>query len=442
VVALWAQAQKDIENSSAATAADIQKVADTVGGPLGQDLAAQLRTMQSIKTETDTIGKLTQDRTDLEAAQQKTVMQRQTSDRLQAASAMMRGFANADADYARQQARTVENTSYAAIQRVEEDKNRLVQFNQQIQGSDLQNKLSDLQKSQTQYGQNRTASEQLVAGQVAAAPTNALAADLAAQLAAMHDQDLKKKDADTLAIDNLQTEIRLSQRQAQIDAFNMQSEMIAVTRAHEDKMAGYAAEDANIARARQLSDRDAQIAQFNTESLRLAEDQRYNDAITGNEAAVAAQQQLLDADKQRLSDLQQTAAAYDSVDASLAGILANIGTAAKSLGETSSLANYPGTGAIRRLASGGTVPIGGQAFVGEAGIEHLLMTPHGAVVTPMGGSGASVGGGVSITIGAINGGMSDDQIAAVTRQFNQALRDAVRKLGTAGRTQSRALGLA
>ena len=441
VVALWAQAQHDIETSSANTAADIQKVADTVGGPLGQNLAAQLTAMQSIKTETAAIAKLTQDRTDLESAQQATTTSRQTADRAKAASDMMRGFANADADYARQQARTIENTSYAAIQRVEEDKTRLLQFNQQIQGTDLQNQLVDLQKQQQSTVWQRTAGEQLLGAQVQAAPTNAQAAASSPRnLAAMHDRDLMQKDEDARAVDALQTKIRLSQRQDAIDSFNLQSEIISTTRAHEDKMAGYAAEDAAIARARQLADRSAQISQFNTESLRLAEDQRYQAAIKGNEEQVAAQQQLLDADKQRLSDLQQTAAAYDSVDASLAGILNSVSSAVQSLGQVSSLANYPTTGAIRRLATGGTVPFGGQALVGEEGMEHLLVTPQGAVVTPLSTRPASEGGAVVVNIGTINGGMSEGQIDAVTQQFNTALKRAVKNAANAGSNQRRAVG--
>lgn len=58
-----------------------------------------------------------------------------------------------------------------------------------------------------------------------------------------------------------------------------------------------------------------------------------------------------------------------------------------------------GGGRNNKLADGGFAPVGWSGTVGEEGMERMIVTPHGALVTPMsGGGGSSSGGGAPAVI--------------------------------------------
>jgi tape measure domain-containing protein len=458
----WGQAQGDIRTGASGFADDMQRVTDIIGGPLGaaygRILQAQYQSARINEQIVSTQSAITQ----LDTAHQATVDQRTAADRASGRQQTMQGWADQASDQARQRrqqagaqgiqdAQSAENRGYTGVTRSFQDRQRALQFSQQVQGTDLQNQLADLQQQQTRTGYQRTAQEQLVSAQVKGAGTNEAAAQLAANLAAMHDRDLLQKDADTKAIDDLQEKIRLQQKQANLDSYNLETEQIQAQRAHEDRMAqlddqataqqrNAQAEDEAIQESRTARDQAHQMELWQVEDSRAAEDAAYQqqkasleERLTGLQAEKQAQDDLITTLQQMIGLMGQFG---DAGQTALSQLVS--GTQGMLTGE--SKASHPTGGWIPKLAAGGTVPIGGQAFVGESGIEHLLMTPKGAVVTPMGSAPAASGGGVVVNIGTINGGMSEDQIADVTQQFNQALRDAVRKAGTASRAQSRALG--
>jgi tape measure domain-containing protein len=389
----YAQLLTDVENKTGDLAADTQKVADIVGGPLANAYAqAAVASAQMTAAEAET--------TRLTREHDATVKRRAADDQAASRAQTMAGWAQQDAAAAmqrRQQAAqdaladrtTAENARYTGVSRSEQDRSRALQFSQQLQGTDLQNQLVDLQKNQQSTVYQRTAAEQVEEGQARTAGTNQQAAPLQAELAAMHDRDLKQKDADTKAIDDIQARIRLQQRSAALDSYNLESETIRETRKHEDIMAGLAAQSAaqqrTFAREQQAEQehqqaiaRSAQLQQWQEQDKRQAEDAAYQAAIDAQSRIKEDAQASLDAAQQAIQVWQQTG----QVIASAAN------GAASSMQSLLQATQIPeGSGAIRRLggmAAGGTLLPGESTIVGDA--PGGIPTPYTEQVTNRGGA--------------------------------------------------------
>jgi hypothetical protein len=443
-VGLWARGIQSIAANTGDLAAIQRQIGDAVGGPLAANLNRQLDLMNDQARIADRIGQLTQRKADLQDQQQETATARQDADRARQYRQMMQSFADADADYARQQARARETTAFTGTSRGFEDRTRQLQFSQQIQGTDLQNALVDLQQRQQNQVYNRTAQEQAVAGDVKIAGTREQAAAFAASLTMMHERDLKQKDADTKAIDDIQARIRLQQRSAAVDSYNLETERIQSTRAHEDRLAGLDAEDRAIARQRQLRDRADQAAQFNLEGERQAEDRRATAALKAIDDEIAGQQRLAEATKTQLDGVQALLGLTQQLGVAIAGVS---GTAQSQL-QGQSLAQFPTTGAIRRLggmAAGGTLLPGEGAIVGDApggGITPYTerVTNRGGIVTitPLANRPAAQGGAptINLNLGDVSLMLSEQDKAEI-RAFVAAKIDRAR---TSGRAFGKSIG--
>ena len=349
----WGQAQGDIRTGAAGFADDMQRVTDIIGGPLGAAYGRILQAQYQSARINEQIVSTQSAITALDKSHQATVDQRATADRQAGRDQTRQGWADQASDRARQQqqqrqqqanqdAQNAENRGYTGVTRSFQDRQRALQFSQQVQGTDLQNQLSDLQKAQTQGGYNRTAQEQLVAGQAAGAGTNQAAGVFSAQLAAMHDRDTMQKDADAAAIDALQEKIRLQQKQANLDSYNLETESIQAQRAHEDRMAQLSdqataqqqnAQAENDAIQEQRTERDQahQEQQWQLEDTRASEDAAYQqqkasltDHLTGLQAQKQAQDDLMTSLQQMIGLMGQFG---DAGTAALSQMVASAGSA-------------------------------------------------------------------------------------------------------------------
>jgi len=442
----YATLLNDIINHTGDLAADTQKVADVVGGPMAEAYAQAARASATIAATTVETTRLTKEHDAV-------VKQRAADDQASSRAATMAGWAQQDAQAAmqrRQQAaqnalqdqQTAENARYTQVQRDEQDRQRQLAFSQQVGATDLQNQLQDVQKRQQTTGYQRTAQEQLVSANVGAAGTNAQAAAIAAQLAALHERDLKQKDADTKEIDAIQEKIRLQAKQAAVDSYNLETETIREQRKHEDIMAGlaaqgtaqqrtFAAEQQAESEHQQAIQRSTQLQQWQEQDQRQAEDTAYQAALDAQKAIADSAQASLDAANQAITAWQQTGQVIASAAAGA--------TQAASLLQSQPLANYPNTGAISRLgghAAGGIIPLTEPySVVGERGPE--IISAPGYTVTPAQQTAALLGGNtfnIGVTVNA--GGDDDAVVAEAMRRFETRLRSALR----AGRDARKARG--
>jgi tape measure domain-containing protein len=101
-----ARVQRDIRTHSGDIAADIQKVADTVGGPLGQALATELHAYSDIQQSVERINQLTERKNALEREHTAILQQRQQADAADARQQTLTQRAEQDAATARERAHT------------------------------------------------------------------------------------------------------------------------------------------------------------------------------------------------------------------------------------------------------------------------------------------------------------------------------------------------
>jgi hypothetical protein len=352
---------------------------------------------------------------------------------------------------------TTENSAYTEVQRQEQDRQRQLQFSQQVQATDLQNSLTDLQKQQQSTGYQRTSQEQVQAGVVSSASTNQGAAAAAATLSLMHEQDLKQKDLNTKAIDDIQLQIREQAKQANLESYNLQTETIAAQRKHEDAMAGFTAEGTALSRQQQAAAQAHTIAQWQIQDTRLAEDAKYNaakDANTKEQAAQTILGQTAQADlgtaQQALTVWQQTqgvVAITAGQAASAAQVLYNVQTAGLSTSTGVPYSQFPAPG--QSHSAGGNVS--GWGIVGDtpggdmSGAEAVYGTytviPHDQSVRAgliSGSSGGSTAPAmtVNLNLGDVGLMLSDADKAEINALITAKLNKA-RKAGT---NLTRALG--
>jgi hypothetical protein len=445
-----------IENHTISLDAATQMLAADIGGPMADAYAKAAVASAQMAAATSETTRLTKEHDAV-------VKQRAADDQAASRAQTMAGWAQQDAAAAmqrRQQAAqdaiadrtTVENARYTGVQRGEQDRSRALQFSQQIQGTDLQNALVDLQQRQQNQVYNRTAQEQAVEGGVKIAGTREQAAALAASLGAMHERDLKQKDADTKAIDDIQARIRLQQRQAALDSYNLETETIREQRKHEDIMAGLAAQSVaqqrTFAREQQAEQehqqaiqRSTQLQQWQEQDQRQAEDAAYQTAIDAQAKIKEDAQASLDAAQLAVQVWQQTGQV-------ISGAASGVASQVSSLLNAQSLAQFPTTGAIRRLggfATGGFAPIGSEFYVGDgpggvvtANTEKVTLTSAGAMVTPLATRPAAQGGAptVNLNLGDVSLMLSEqdkDEIKA----FVQGKIDKAR---TSGRAYGKSIG--
>jgi hypothetical protein len=355
---------------------------------------------------------------------------------------------------------TAENDRYTGVQRDEQDRQRQLQFSQQVQATDLQNKLTDLQKSQQDTGYQRTSAEQVQAATVQSAGTNQGAEAAAATLSLMHEQDLKQKDLNTKAIDDIQLQIREQAKQANLESYNLETETIGEQRKHENVMSGLSAQQTAQSRtfqAEQLAEsehqqaiaRSTQLQQWQEQDRRQAEDAAYT-------AAIAAQNTIKDTAQASLDSANQSILAWQATGVVISTAAQDFGAATSAAAATLSQLQYTQQTAGLSTKAGvpfNQFPAPGQfhadghpismtepySIVGEQGPE-IIHAPGMAVVPAMqtaammGGSGG--GTTVNLNFGDV-GLMLSDADKAEIRAFITAKLNAARKAGT---NLSRALG--
>lgn len=416
---------------------DLKTVAAT-GGEIGQNAVQWLQAQQQINAATrENVQLQDQMKSATEQATQRQ-RDRQDQDLLTAANNLKRDRAiqdyNQTMQYAFQsqqrqiQADTnAEDIKYTGISRAEQDKQRALQFSQQVQATDLQNQLADTQKAQQEQIWQRTAAEQLVAANVKAAPNNAAAAASAAQLAGLHDQDLLQKDINTKTIDNLETQIREEAKKANLDSYNLATETLQAQRAHEDAMQrinersqqlaineqNESNREQHQAEVNQRADQDAAIR---LAAIRLSQDRALEDWQKGA-------QKEIDLNNGRIKTAQDEQGALDSLlNVAISG-MNEFGTSALGIVNSLNIAvgnkpiqspNIGTSSAIRRLGGhymGGTIPSNEMlSLVGEGPGGQILpsteiISAPGSTVTPMAllarlGVGQKSSGGISIGISA------------------------------------------
>jgi hypothetical protein len=410
--AAYAKLLTDTINHTGDLAADTQHVADIVGGPMADAYGKAAAASAQMAAAQVTITQLT-------AAHTQVVAQRAAADQASSRAATEAGWAQQDATAAMQQRQqaasnaladrsTAENDRYTQVQRDEQDRQRQLQFSQQVQATDLQNKLTDLQKSQTQQGYNRTSSEQVQAAAVGGASTNQAAGAAAATLSVMHNQDLAQKDLNTKAIDDIQLQIREQAKAANLESYNLQTETIQQQRQHENIMAGLSA---------QLQDQ------------RQAEDATYTAAIAAQNTIKTSAQSALDLANQALSVFSATGVVID-------GIAQSVGASAASA-QNNYAANPTYTRTLGTHAAGGIIPLTeGASLVGERGPE-IIHAP-GMAVVPATQTAAMMGGmTVNLNLGDV-GLMLSDADKRDIKAYITAKLDAARKAGV---NKSTALGI-
>jgi hypothetical protein len=339
---------------------------------------------------------------------------------------------------------TAENDRYTQVQRDEQDRQRQLQFSQQVQATDLQNKLTDLQKSQQSTVYQRTSQEQVAAAGVAGATTNQDAARQAATLAAMHNQDLAQKDLNTKAIDDIQLQIREQAKAANLESYNLQTETIQQQRQHENVMSGlsaqstaqqrtFAGEQLAESQHQQAIARSTQLQQWQEQDKRQAEDATYTAAIAAQNTIKTSAQASLDTANQALSVWQATGV-----------VIASAASSAATAAQNNYAANPTYTRTLGTHAAGGIIPMTEPySLVGEQGPE-IIHAPGMAVVPAMQTAAMMNGGGTTVTIGSINIGSQRDEeatIKAAVAQFETRLRTALRDAANAGRKKSLSLGV-
>jgi hypothetical protein len=471
----WAQGLQAIRGQTDGLAAAQQRITETIGGPLATNLNAQLDHMNALAQANTRINDLTQRRTELEKQHADVVAQRQQQDQADSRTQQRAQFAQADADRARQQQRTVaqqgiqdqqraENTAFTQVSRANDDRQRALTQQQALAARGLGHQLEDAQTAARTTDAAGTARQQLLEAGAAAATTPGAKVQASEQAAIETEFNQRRREQSASAIDDLQRQI---EKQAEVSSdalYDLETERIAAQRAHEDRMANL--QDQSDALQRTYAEQDAAIAdqraaqqeadfehRAGIEDQRAAQDAMFTTATASIDAEIAKYQELATAEQQALASLQQAfnlmAQGSDAIGASLTAALTTA-TKAQSLLNATSLANYPTTGAIRRLAGGGMIPVGGTAIVGDAnggGItrysEHVTVTPAGAIVTPIGGGGDSGGGAVTINLGGLTVTSGDrqaiiretlDQVAAMLNAaFDAAARgDTAHKAATGG----------
>jgi tape measure domain-containing protein len=467
---------KDIQDHTGDVAADTARLAAIVGGPLANAYAQAARASARITAATAETKRLTD-------AHDKTVAQRQADDQAASRAATIAGWAQQDAQAAmqarqtaaqnrlqdaqtaaqnrNQDQQTAENSRYTGVSRDEQDRQRALQFSQQVQGTDLQNKLADLQKSQQNTTYNRTAQEQLVQSDIRVAGTSQAAAPLEAQLAGMHDRDLAQKDLDNKAIEGIQLQIREQAKQANLESYNLETETIRESRKHEDIIANLAAESTAQQRSfaaqgtaqsrtfaaeqqaesehQQQIQRSAQLQSWQLQDQRAQEDAAYKTAIDAQAKIKDDAQASLDAAQQALTAWQQTGQVVASAATSASALTAAGGSVTGTAGSGRRLGAY---------AAGGTIGMGEEGIVGDppgGGVsgyeEQVRVTPQGAIVTPLAAKPTG-SGGISLSFGDLNVtvGDGDAWMDQARRAFEQRLQQVKRELLNANGKHARATG--
>jgi hypothetical protein len=437
---------QDIENHTGSLADDTAKLAQIVGGPLAQAYAQAAVASAQITAANSQIGVLQAQQKTADKAHQDALagIQQQGQAAQQASQAAQQALQAQQqaAQRANQDAQTGENLRYQGVQRNEQDRQRALQFSQQVQGTDLQNQLQDLQQRQQSTVYQRTSQEQLVSAQVKGAGTNEQAAQLAANLAAMHDRDLLQKDADVKAVDELQTRIRLQAKQAALDSYSLETETIQEQRKHEDIMQGL--QDQATEQQRMFQDAGAALSaqsqqqQQSIQDATAAENQKYQSEKDANQAAIDAQNAIKDAAQASLDTANQAVTVWQQTGQVISDAASSAASASSML-NAQSLSQFPNTGAISRLgghAAGGVIPMTEPlSIVGEQGPE--IISAPGYHVTPAPQTAQLLGSTVNLNLGDVALVLSDADKEDI-RRFVQAKIDAARKTG---RAQSRALGL-
>jgi hypothetical protein len=443
----WARVLQDIRTHTGDIAADEQKVADIVGGPLGANLKTQLGIMADQAATADQINMLTARKKTLEDAHADQTTTRQQQDQADQRSQTMVQWSQQDAANRLQDKQNVENDRYTQVQRDEQDRQRALQFQQQVQATDLQNKLTDTQKQQQSTIYQRTAQEQVQSATVKGAGTNEQAAAGAAVLATMHDQDLAQKDLNTKAIDAIQLQIREQAKKSNLDSYNLQTQTIAEQRVHENRMKQYTDEGTAAQRQAQADARAHQIALWQIQDTRAAEDKMYQNAIDSIDKEIAADQKIATEEADRLKAVQQLATLATSADDALGGAASHAIDIANAINGANP-AGSPATGSqgqtyIRKLggfANGTDFAPGGEAMVGENGPERVIL-PRGARVIPAPQTAAGVGAGsttiVNLNLGDVSLMLSEADKADIHTYVQEKIRAAQR----AGRNHMNALGV-
>jgi hypothetical protein len=462
--AAYAKLLTDTINRTGDLAADTQKVADIVGGPMAAAYGQAAAASAQMAAATANISTLTDQHNQV-------VQQRQAADQASSRAQTEAGWAAQDASalmQARQTAAsnaladkgTAENDRYTGVQRDEQDRQRQLQFSQQVQATDLQNRLTDLQKSQQSTVYQRTSQEQDVAGVGKAAATNEAAGQAAATLSLMHDQDLAQKDLNTKAIDDIQLQIRAQAKQANLESYNLQTETIQQQRQHENIMSGlsaqstaqqrtFAAEQLAESQHQQAIARSTQLQQWQEQDRRQAEDAAYTAAIAAQNTIKTSAQASLDSATLALSTWQATgvviASAASSAAASVQNNYAANPTYTRTLGSGSHAAggtNLSGLGIVGDSPSGDMSSAEAVNFDTRTVYTHEQSVRMGLV--PVSSSPirdmSAQNGGTTINIGDLTVQANGDDEAVIARTM--ALVEArLRRAMNANRTQLRALGI-
>lgn len=481
---LWGQGLAAITNKSGDLATIQQKIASTISGPVSAALNAELSALSDQAAIAERINTLTARKASLEAAITATATARQAEDTAESRNQTRQSWADQDVDTGLANRGRVENTRFTGVSRTEEDRSRQLAFEQQVQATELQNKLTDLQKSQTQTGYQRTSQEQLLERSAAGAGTNQQQGLLSARLAAMHEQDTLQKDANTREIDAIQLKIREQAKAANLDSYNLETERIAEQRKHEDILQGITDEGVANTATRQARDRAHQQDLWNIQDERTKEDAKNTARIAAIDAEITAQQALATTADANLKAAQDALAIYTQtgIDIGLAGTaldnaalkLINAAQQAAYYASVSGLSTstgvpysqFPHPGASH--ATGGYVSGGG--IVGDSASGDMSTAeyvegnyrvyPHDSPVTQRalqgtrhyaGGTVAPIrqssdGGGISVSfnIGAINMGADEDEdtfIARVNRVTDPKLRALYREMKQSKRSHNRANGI-
>jgi hypothetical protein len=208
------------------------------------------------------------------------------------------------------------------------------------------------------------------------------------------------------------------------------------------------AENDAIQAGRTARDQAHQEELWQVEDTRTSEDAAYQqqkaslaERLTGLQSEKQAQDDLITTLQTMIGLMGQFGDAGTSALSQMVNAASSASSASSGYLNAESKSSYPTGGWIPKLAAGGTVPLGGEAIVGDAGIEHLRVTAQGAVVTPLTGSATGGAGGSVFNMPiTINGSISADQIDALTQQFKSALQLAVKGVKNAGANQRRAVG--
>jgi hypothetical protein len=434
--AAYAKLLTDTINHTGDLAADTQKVADIVGGPMADAYGKAAAASAQMAAAQVTITQLTD-------AHNQVVQQRAAADQASSRAATEAGWAQQDATALMQQRQqaaqnrladktTGENTAWTGQSRAFDDQIANLQHYGTARHQQLTQEQVDLQAVITSQQQYAAAQKINVAGNLGLALATGgpnAARDASARQAITGTTLANQADAASNQLTAINKSLVAEDKLGSDQLFNLQQQKTAAERVHQDRLAGFAAEGTAQQRTfarEQLAEsqhqqaiaRSTQLQQWQEQDKRQAEDAAYKAAVDAATAQGKVAQASLDTANQALSVWQQTGVVIQSA-----------ATAAQN--------NYAASPAYTRTlgthSAGGVIPmtepysIVGDGPGGQITPYTEIVSAPGYTVTPVApllAAAGGKGGGVTINI-AGDTIFSDAEIARITRFVEQMKAEAI-----------------